>query len=151
MLDSHAQPSDTRWNSARRADRTIHEMLGLVKGVIADGKVSSEEAFTLHNWICANPEAAHIWPGDALAQRLQKIFADRVVDAAEQQELYQLLQDVTGERSFIEDGNAATRLPLDTPPPELVFENQTYVFTGRFLYGTRSRCEQGRMPAWRLV
>jgi NAD-dependent DNA ligase len=142
MLDAHSQPIETRWNAARRADRTIHELLGLAKGIIADGVVSPEEALLLQNWIAANSEAAHMWPGDVLSQRLELIFADGIVDERERAELYDFLQDVTGERSFIEDGNSATRLPLDAPPPDLAFENQTYVFTGRFLYGTRSRCEQ---------
>jgi NAD-dependent DNA ligase len=56
--------------------------------------------------------------------------------------LLHFLQEVTGESSFIEDGNAATRLPLDEPPPNLSFQSHVFVFTGRFLFGTRARCEQ---------
>ncbi len=137
MLNVHAQPVDTRWNAARRADRTIHEMLGLVKGITADGVVTTEETLSLRNWIIANPEAVQSWPGDVLYRRLEDIFADGVVDDTERKESFEFLQDVTGERSFIEDGNSATRLPLDAPPPALLFEDRTYVFTGRFLFGTR--------------
>ncbi len=142
MLDQHNQPLDERWNAARRADRTIHEMLGLVKGIIADGIVSVEETIILNNWIAANPEASQMWPGDVLTDRLRSIFEDGVVTDEERNDLLHFLEQVTGERSFIEDGNAATRLPLDEPPPQLCFQSQVFVFTGRFLFGTRARCEQ---------
>ncbi len=142
MLDQHNQPLDERWNAARRADRTIHEMLGLVKGIIADGTVSIEETIMLNNWIAANPEANQMWPGDVLANRLFGIFEDGMVTDEERNDLLCLLEEVTGERSFIEDGNASTRLPLDDPPPVLSFQSQVFVFTGRFLFGTRPRCEQ---------
>lgn len=142
MLDVHGQPLNLRWNAARRADRTLDEMLGLVKGVIVDGVVTEGEAQFLAHWINANPEAARIWPGNVLARRLQKIFADRVVDEEERDDLLGLLQSVTGETlGMPENENPSTRLPLDDPAPALSFDGTLYVFTGRFVYGTRAACQ----------
>jgi len=95
-LDIHGQPLDTSFNAARRADRAIHEMLGLVKGVIVDGEVTVGEAQYLAHWINANPEAVLSWPGNALAQRLQRIFADGYVSDEEREDLRHFLEKMVG-------------------------------------------------------
>jgi len=118
MLDDHGQPLDTRWNAARRADRTIHELLGLVKGIIADGVVCEHEAELLLRWTVANPEASRMWPGDVIADRLSHIFHDGVADEEERADLKYILEKVTGGGYFAPDANPSTRLPLDEPAPE---------------------------------
>ena len=139
-LDAHGQPNP-RFNAARRADRAIHEMLGLVKGVIVDGTVSDSEAQYLAHWINANPEAVEFWPGRALADRLMQIFADGRIDEDEREDLLYFLQQMVGEdHGQHGDVNPATRLPLDEPAPPLEFRDREYVFTGRFIWGTRAAC-----------
>ena len=141
-LDPHGQPLNTSFNAARRADRAIHEMLGAVKGVIVDGEVTEGEAQFLAHWINANPEAVQSWPGRALADRLKKIFADGRVDPEEREDLLFFLQQLAGEDHLQHgDVNVATSLPLDQPAPSLTFLGREYVFTGRFVWGTRAACE----------
>ena len=43
-LDSQSQPLNRRYNAARLSDRAIDELIGLSRGVIADGVVTQEEA-----------------------------------------------------------------------------------------------------------
>jgi hypothetical protein len=47
QLNDHGQPLDTRINERLRVDRAIHEMLGLVKGVLVDGDVTEREVRAL--------------------------------------------------------------------------------------------------------
>ena len=118
-------------------------MLGLVKGVIVDGEVTVGEAQYLAHWINANPEAVLSWPGNALAQRLQRIFADGYVSDEEREDLRHFLEKMVGpDTGAAGDVNMATRLPLDDPPPPLAFAGWEYVFTGRFIWGTRTACEE---------
>lgn len=118
-------------------------MLGLVKGVIVDGEVTVGEAQYLAHWIDANPEAVLNWPGDALAQRLRRIFADGYVSDEEREDLRHFLEKMVGTDTGANGNvNAATRLPLDEPPPLLAFPGWEYVFTGRFIWGTRTACEE---------
>jgi len=49
MLDPHGQPFNVRFNRARRAERDLSELLGLAKGVRANGTVSGEEATDGHD------------------------------------------------------------------------------------------------------
>jgi hypothetical protein len=72
-------------------------MLGLVKGVIVDGEVTVGEAQYLAHWINANPEAVLCWPGSALAQRLQRIFADGYVSDDEREDLRHFLEKMVGQ------------------------------------------------------
>lgn len=141
-LGADAQPPGA-FNASRRIDRGIHEMLGLCRGVLADGKVSTDEALLLMNWMLANQDLTDQWPASALVQRLDRIFADGVVDPEEQEELADLLREITGILEGGEQGvGRSTTLPLDRPPPGLRFAGWEYVFTGRFACGTRRWCQQ---------
>jgi NAD-dependent DNA ligase len=138
-----ADATPAPFNASRRIDRAIHEMLGLCRGVLADGIVTTEEALLLINWMEANPDVIAQWPASALADRLDRIFADGVVEPHEQRELEALLREITG---TLEDGEQAVgrtaTLPLNSPPPALEFDGWEYVFTGRFACGTRRWCQQ---------
>lgn len=145
-LDDHAQPAP-QFNAQRRIDRGVSELLGLVRGVLADGVVSEGEAHALHGWLQANVDLAEVWPVNALAARLKQIFADGIVDAEEREDLAELLKQMIGggEHSsygIIAGHAVSTTLPLDEPPPGLEFNGFVYVFTGKFAFGTRKACEQ---------
>lgn len=141
-IDQDGQPVDLGWNAQRRIDRAIHEMLGLMKGVLADGSVSEADAHTMNDWISANPDVVQTWPGDVLARRLSRIFSDGVISQEEREDIKELLVATVGTaRSSDHDVNTATSLPLDVPPPNLSFPGVTYLFTGKFVYGTRAECE----------
>lgn len=142
-LDDHGQPRNRRFNALRRVDRQIQELLGLARGIIADGEVSASEAVALARWMEVNADASDVWPANVIAERLRRIFSDGRVDAEEQSDLLSLLQAATGERPDTPSAmNRATRLPLCDPAPQLVFSGGVYVFTGKFAYGKRTACEQ---------
>lgn len=140
-FNSDVQPQ-IWFNERLRRDRALNEMLGLVKGVIVDGEVSVAEAGFLANWINANPDVISSWPGKAMAERLVRIFDDGHVSDDERADLLYFLQQLVGAEP-VQAGaqNAATRLPLDLPPPVISFTGQEFVFTGKFVWGTRSACE----------
>ena len=53
----------------RSIDQGLAEMMGLVRGVVADGVVSSDEATRLSEWTRANPETAARWPASGSPTR----------------------------------------------------------------------------------
>ena len=59
------------------------EMLGIVKGVLADGVVNEAEAALLNTWATQHPDAAEQWPVNIIKERLDPIFADGKVSSAE--------------------------------------------------------------------
>jgi hypothetical protein len=57
-IDCHGQPYNVRFNRARRAERDLSELLGLAKGVLADGVVNEPEAEFIRQWVETHPDAA---------------------------------------------------------------------------------------------
>jgi NAD-dependent DNA ligase len=123
--------------------RQVDELIGLCKGVLLDGAVSSNEAEGLLAWLEANRAAANSWPGNALYQRLQRALQDGELDEAEEKELLGIIVGmVSGPPTAEEPVNRTTLLPLDNPPPLILFEARTFCFTGQFASGSRQWCEQ---------
>jgi NAD-dependent DNA ligase len=117
-------------------------MLGLAKGVLADGVVADEEAALLRDWVQQHPDAIGCWPIDRLAERLEQIFADGVVDETERRDLTELLQSIVGgEAGLVLGEDAATDLPLDRPAPDIRWTGSVFVCTGKFAFGPRPACE----------
>jgi NAD-dependent DNA ligase len=52
--------------------------------------------------------------------------------------LRDLLQNIIGGHPTSVD--APTALPLTKPIPEVIFDQNTFVFTGKFVFGTRNAC-----------
>ena len=130
-------------NARRRVEQGLAEMVGLVRGVIADGKVSEEEAQRLSEWTKENPEIATRYPANLLARRLERIFMDGRVDSSERTRLGAMLAQLAENPTGFGGGDPlATDLPITQPPPDLSFEGQTFVFGGELAYGPTHACER---------
>ena len=142
-LDSHEQPLNMRFNRARRTERDLCELLGLARGLLADGSITEAEAALLRDWVGRHPDAVEHWAVRTIHDRLTQHFKDGVIDEVERADLKRLLdQLVSGELSAVCDTDAATTLPLDQPPPTIEWVDMTYVFTGQFAFGSRRDCER---------
>ena len=143
MLDDHGQPLRAI-NLARRVERDLSEMLGLAKGMLADGVVNDAEADFLRAWARNHQEAVAQWPLSLIFSRLESFYRDGRIDDIERAELGELLGAlVGGTTSLLLGYEAPTMLPLDTPPPLICWgPDEVYVFTGRFAYGPRAVCER---------
>jgi len=141
-LDDHGQPPKALY-AQRVAKRLVSELLGLCKGMVCDGEISEGELAALKRWLAGHPDAAVLYPGKTVAERLLRIYEDGVVSADEREELNDLLLDLTGETEEHDQPlNLSTRLPFDEPTPTILFEGHEHVFTGRMLSGTRRDCER---------
>ena len=142
-LDDDAQPLVTNYNAQRRADRDVSELLGLAKGLIADSELRDSEVAALQEWLSSHADACGLWPVNVLSRRLRRILADGLIEGEERAELMDMLRQVTGERPDASTAmHGATRFCFDDPPPVLRFHDRVYVFTGKFVFGTRKDCEQ---------
>ena len=142
-IDPHGQPFNVKFNRARRAERDLCELLGLARGLLADGVVTADEATLLHEWVARHEDALDHWAVRTVHTRLTAHFEDGVIDEEERVDLKLLLDSlVGGELSAVCDADAATTLPLDQPPPTIEWSGQIYVFTGKFAWGTRRDCQR---------
>ncbi|WP_319583746.1 hypothetical protein [uncultured Pseudodesulfovibrio sp.] len=139
-LDDHGQPP--RYINAKRvADRSTDELIGLCKGVLADGIVSQEEAEFLQLWLRQNEAAKTQWPGNILYTRVYEYLEDGVLDRDEKDELFELLLTMAGASEPLLDFNKSTSLPVSYPMPTLNIIDETFCFTGRMTYGSRKECQ----------
>jgi NAD-dependent DNA ligase len=137
-------PADVprRFYADRVNDREVAELLGLCKGMIADGVVNEDEAIALKVWLRSHPDVAVAFPGKQLAERLDRIFADGVIQDDERAELETMVADLVGEpEDRSGEMNRSTRLPLTDPAPAIFFEGKEFVFTGNFCM-RRKECER---------
>ncbi len=151
--NSHGQPVNRAFNARRLAARSVDELIGICKGIVADGIVNSAEADFLVNWLDSNRPIMDVWPVNVLSLRVEKMLENNCIDELERKELFKLLTDIVGGTGKCEVVNRTTgevaenisspssTLPLDKPVPEIVFEDKLFCFTGKFFYGTRKRCE----------
>jgi hypothetical protein len=143
VLDDHGQPVNRFYNHNRLTDRVVDEMLGLCKGVVADGVVNEKEAQFLMDWISVNRGTAEQWPANVLYRRLAEMLIDHCLDQTEQAELLSLLQQIAtgGKPPEAYVANLSTSLPLTRPAPAIYFSQRHFCFTGRFILGPRKQCE----------
>lgn len=72
-LDDHGQPPKALY-APRAAKRLVSERLGLCKGMICDGEVTEGEVAALKRWLAGHPDAARLYPGKTVAERLLRIL-----------------------------------------------------------------------------
>lgn len=130
-----------RLQERSRIEQGLAEMVGVVRGIIADRVVSPDEATRLAEWTRQNPEIASRWPANMLARRLENIVRDGRVDARERAHLEAVLGQLAENPGWM-GFTLATDLPVDRPEPPVVFESRTFVFAGEMAYGPRRACER---------
>lgn len=141
-LDEYGQPRNRALNAKRIMDRGVDELLGLCKGIIADGVVSEGETHFLLEWLQNNQAVAKSWPGNVLYARAYEFLRDGRLDANEQAELLDLLTRLSGHIPNACSEQGACSLPFDDPQPPLEFDSHIFVLTGRFAFGTRHECSE---------
>ena len=142
LRDSDGQAPVAAYRSEAIVDRQIDELIGIAKGLLADGHVNQIEATFLLRWLETNRAASALWPAKALYPRLVAILSDGVIDAAEEKELLELmLRCVGGNAPARDEASMSTALPLTKPPPPIAFAERSFCLTGKFYCGTRSWCE----------
>jgi hypothetical protein len=141
--DPHGQPFNVRFNRARRAERDLSEFLGLAKGLLGDSSITQDEAESLRSWLNLHASALEQWPLSHLAPRIERMYSDKNFDDGERLQLADILSSIVGGTAGIILGeDASTELPLDVPPPVLKWTGSTFVFTGKFAFGTRAECQR---------
>lgn len=122
--------------------RQVDELIGLVRGLTADGDLNQAEAEFLQKWLAANLAATDQPLVRTLYQRISEALADEVLDPDEKASLLDTLNSFSNRDFELGEMLKASTLPLCDPAPSLTFMGQTYCFTGTFIYGQRRFCEE---------
>ncbi len=130
----------TSFNLKQQQDRAADELLGICRGMLSDGAITSQEAHFLRDWIERNAIHASAFPFDIVYRQLMTAMSDGVLDEDEERDLLSTLVNlVGGEHHSGASGQSslATSLPLCTPYPTIAFANAVFVVTGTFAFGPR--------------
>ncbi|MBU2987047.1 BRCT domain-containing protein [Saccharophagus degradans] len=130
----------TRFNRNKIADRQLDTLIGLSKGIAADGNVNQAEAEFLQSWLVQNGQSEHPVILNLLT-KVSEALADGVLDEEESRELLTILRTISGESSEIGEVAKTSSLPLCSPAPKLDFAGKSYLFTGTCAYGNRKQCQ----------
>ena len=129
------------FNRASVADKQIDTLIGVCKGIAADGVVNQQEAEFLQGWLAANEIAIQSNPvTQTLLSRIDDMLSDGVLDRDEAQDLLATLRSFVGEPPELGEFIKTSGLPVNRPEPEIAFAERRFCLTGTFAYGSRARC-----------
>lgn len=131
-----------RFGGDRIASRQIDELVGLARGVAADGDINQAEVEFLQKWLAANVAISEQPLIRTLYERINEALADGVLDDEEKVSLLETLGSFSNRDFELGEVLKSSTLPLCDPPPKLSFTGRTYCFTGTFIYGQRKACER---------
>lgn len=141
-IDVHGQPMNRAWSAPRLADRSLDELLGICKGMVADHILVEDESAFLLSWLQANQHVLDTWPANMIAARIDLFLEDGKIDQEERADLFRLLAEIVGQTKTAEPAvNISTALPLTKPAPPVFFTDQRFCLTGRFVLGPRANVE----------
>ncbi|MFA5964639.1 MAG: BRCT domain-containing protein [Sphingomonas sp.] len=130
-----------RVGGERISTRQIDELIGLARGIAADGTLNQAEAEFLQKWLAANADVSGHPIVRTLYGRVNEALRDGVLDDEESADLLHTLNAFSDRDFELGEVLKSTTLPLCDPAPHLTFAGTTYCFTGTFNYGQRKFCE----------
>ena len=129
-----------KYNKKNIQDRQIDTLIGLSKGIAANGEVDQKEAEFLQIWLVQNAASKNPIILNLL-DKVSEMLEDGVLDQEESKELLKILHSVSGEKSDLGEVSKTSTLPICLPPPQIELEGKSFLFTGTCAYGTRKECQ----------
>jgi NAD-dependent DNA ligase len=131
-----------RVGGERISSRQVDELIGIARGISADGELNQAEVEFLQKWLAANVTVSDQPVIRTLYSRVNEVLGDGIADLDECRDLLATLDQFCSGDFELGEVLKATTLPLCDPAPALTFGGRAYCFTGTFNYGKRQTCEQ---------
>jgi NAD-dependent DNA ligase len=126
----------------RISGRQIDELIGLARGLCADGVLNDSEIAFLEKWLVINADITRQPLVTQLYSRVATILSDGFIDEDERSELFETLNAFSDTTFELGEVLKPTTLPLCSPPPDISFAGRRFCFTGTFNFGRRNACER---------
>jgi len=120
--------------------RQVDELIGIARGLCADGLLNDAEVEFLQRWLVVNADVSKQPLVTQLYKRVGHILSDGFVDEDERRELFETLNAFSDTSFELGEVLKPTTLPLCSPAPEVEFSGRAFCFTGTFNLGRRTEC-----------
>lgn len=140
------QPSNgflNRIGGERISSGPIDELIGLCRGLAADGSINQSKVEFLQKWLAANVAISDQPVIRTLHDRINSTLADHVADEDECDDLIGTLHELASGPVELGESLKSTSLPLCKPAPFLTLAGQRYCFTGSSCSGSASSAKSG--------
>ncbi len=132
--------------------KSLNSLLGIVSGLVSDGELNDLEIRFLKIWCDENKHIANQYPANIIFRRVHEVLVDNVITAEEREHLLKELKIISGN----DFSNSGAALPehienIFDDDPTVIHPKNEFVFTGGFMFGTRSACEAAAQHRGALV
>ena len=127
----------------RLITRSLNQLMGIVNGVLCDGQLHDSEVHFLSTWLQENEQLKTVYPANIIYRLIREAMSDGVLTQDEKDHLLRSLSEISG-NDFWKTGAA---LPgnissVFDDDPTVVFNDNIFVMTGEFMFGTRNACHK---------
>jgi NAD-dependent DNA ligase len=139
------QRSDHLYNvfgNERISLRQIDELIGLARGMCADGVLNNAEVEFLQKWLAVSADLSGQPVITRLYQLVGEMLCDGFIDEEERAQLFDALNALGDTTCELGEVLKPATLPLCSPPPDVSFPGMRFCFTGTFNLGRRPDCER---------
>lgn len=120
--------------------RSLDELLGVARGLLADQELSNDEIRFLSDWLADRREVASTFPGNVIHHRIQAVLEDGVITEEERSHLVDTLTMLIEDRlEHLAERVDLTELWFDEVE-RVEFDRTGFCLTGNFVYGPRDAC-----------
>ncbi len=128
--------------ASSEVENTINELIGLLRGISADEKITEEEFHHLDNWIKKNEHISDEWIVSQIIDKIKEIKDDGVVTSDELDNLLPIIKSLAGQtfgETGLADGGVSEVFSTDIEC--FTHDGKTICFTGSFVNGKRTSIE----------
>ena len=130
-----------RVGKKRIEKRQFDELIGLARGVCADGAINQAEVEFLQKWLASSSSVLNHSLAAMLYARIEDVLSDGAASADECSELFSTLNAFAGPEFELGEVLKTATLPLCCPAPPVRFLKRRFCFSGKFNFGSRETCE----------
>jgi len=142
MDQYHNESLHNAFGRERISSRQIDELIGIARGLCADGVLNDAEIEFLQKWLAVSADVSGQPVIVRLYQLVEEILSDGFVDEDERVQLFDTLNALADTTFELGEVLKPTTLPLCSPPPDVSFLGMRFCFTGTFNLGRRQDCER---------
>ena len=127
----------------KRILKHLNNLMGIISGLICDDHLHEAEVNFLSTWMSEHPELALEYPASIIYRRVREVLSDGVISSVERDYLLEEFKILSG-TNFLETGAALPEhiASVFDSDPHVIIPDNNFVFTGKFLWGTRASCER---------